>query len=153
VAEGAGQMPQCSPLIAVLDDEPEMCKALRRLLRTCGYRVEVYGRGADLLASLTAGLPACVVLDLHLPEMNGFEVLAAFTAQQPAIPIVVITGHEEPGIEEQVLAQGAAAYLKKPVDEAGLISAIEDALSRPWPGGRRPPENRGDKQPPQTLDL
>jgi FixJ family two-component response regulator len=121
-------MSQTPPVIAVLDDEPQMQKALRRLLATHGFHVEAYGRGKDLLAALPAHPTDCLVLDLHMPEMSGFDLLAVFVAQPVALPIVVITGHDDPVTKERVLALGASAYLKKPVDEAALLSAIEIAL-------------------------
>jgi FixJ family two-component response regulator len=122
-------MPQLSAIVAVLDDEPEMRKALRRLLLTKGFRVEVHARGEELLESLSTGLPDCLLLDIHMPGVNGFDVLAALASRQITTPVVVITGHDEPDTEERVRSLGAVAYLRKPVDETTLFSAIEKALA------------------------
>lgn len=117
------------PIVAVLDDEPQMRKALRRLLGCHGYRVEDYERGVDFLAALPWHPADCLVLDLHMPEVSGFDVLEVFAAQHVTTPVVVITGHDEPGTAERTLALGASAYLLKPVDEVALVSAIESTIS------------------------
>ena len=115
-----------APLVAVLDDEPEMLKALRRLLCSCGFRVDTYQRGADLLAALAdSPRPDCLVLDLHMPEMSGFDVLEALRTRQIPVPVIVITGHDAPGMEERSRMLGAISYLRKPVDRDDLLSAIE----------------------------
>lgn len=130
-------MSEVAPSVAVLDDEPNMRKALRRLLATHGFRVEDYGRGDDLLAALPSHPAHCLVLDLHMPGMSGFEVLDSLTTRRPAVPVVVITGHDGPGTRERALALGATAYLTKPVDESALLDAIRVALSSDSPAGPR----------------
>ena len=113
----------------MLDDELQMRKALRRLLATHGFRVEAYEGGKDFLAALPSHPADCLVLDLHMPEVNGFDVLAAIESQHVVTPVVVITGHDEPGTAERALSLGASAYLTKPVDELALLSAIKSAIA------------------------
>jgi FixJ family two-component response regulator len=120
-------MPVGVPLVAVLDDEPEMRKALHRLLACRGFRVAEYGQGEDLLAAWDSPAPDCLLLDLHMPGTNGFDVLAAIQARRLTTPVIVITAHDEPGIRERVRALGASAYLKKPVDRDALFSAMATA--------------------------
>ena len=124
-------MPTLKPVVAVLDDEPELRKALRRLLTGRGYCVEEYARGNDLLAAVDSHPPDCLLLDLHMSEVNGFDVLEAFRSRHIRVPVIVITAHDEPGTAERVRLLGAAAYLKKPVDRDALLSAIEAAIARP----------------------
>ena len=116
------------PVVAVLDDEPEMRKALRRLLVGRGFCVEEYERGADLLVALGSLTLDCLVLDLHMPEMSGFDVMEALGSRSICLPVVVITAHDEPGTAERVRSLGAAAYLKKPVDRTALLSALHSAI-------------------------
>lgn len=127
------QMSPSHPIVAVLDDEPQLRKALRRLLATHGFCVEDYECGDEFLSDLSSRQPDCLVLDLHMPEVNGFDVLAAFEAKHISLPVVVITGHDGPGMQERALALGAAAYLTKPVDELALLSAIRSSLSSEEP--------------------
>ena len=125
-------------VVAVLDDEPQMRKALRRLLGCHGFRVEDYERGNDFLAALPSHPADCLVLDLHMPDVSGFDVLTTLAARHVTTPVVVITGHGEPGTAERVLALGASAYLTKPVDEAVLLSAIHSAIERAAPHHSQP---------------
>ena len=120
-------MPTTGPVVAVLDDEPEMRKALRRLLTSRGYRVEEYACGEDLLADLGSHPLDYLLLDLHMPGINGFDVLETFRFRKVLAPVIVITAHDEPDTADRVRALGACAYLKKPVDRDALLSAIEAA--------------------------
>jgi FixJ family two-component response regulator len=120
-------MPTAESVVAILDDEPEMRKALRRLLTCRGFRVEEYERGEDLLAALGSHPLDYLLLDLHMPGINGFDVLEAFRSRQISVPVIIITGHDEPGTAERVRRLGASAYLKKPVDRDALLSALEAA--------------------------
>jgi DNA-binding response OmpR family regulator len=122
-------MPTEQPVVAILDDEPELRKALRRLLACRGFRVEEYAGGEALLAALSSHPPEFLLLDLHMPGINGFDVLEAFRSRRIPVPVIVITAHDEPGTEARVRALGAAAYLKKPVDRDALLAAIAAATS------------------------
>ncbi len=113
----------------MLDDEPEMRKALRRLLASRGFRVEEYGCGEDLLAAVGSHPLDCLLLDLHMPGLNGFDVLEAFRSRQIPVPVVVITAHDESGTAERVRALGAYSYLKKPVDRDALLSAVAGVIT------------------------
>ena len=111
----------------MLDDEPEMRKALRRLLTARGFQVEEYACGEDLLAALAVHPLDYLLLDLHMPGINGFDVLETLHARQIPVPVIVITAHDEPGTEDRVRSLGASNYLKKPVDRDALLAAIAAA--------------------------
>ena len=113
----------------MLDDEPEMRKALRRLLVNRKFVVEEYASGEDFLTSLESHQPDCLLLDLQMPGINGFKVLEAFQSRHIHLPVVVVTAHDEPGTAERVVALGASACLKKPVDRNNLFAAIEAATA------------------------
>ncbi|MCW1924728.1 response regulator [Luteolibacter arcticus] len=115
-------------MIAVLDDEPQLRKALRRLLVTHGFSVVTFEHGEDAIAALTDQPVDCLLLDLHMEQTNGFDVLEAMAARGLTTPVVVITGHGEPETAAHVMSMGAAAYLNKPVDESALLAAIGDAM-------------------------
>jgi FixJ family two-component response regulator len=70
----------------------------------------------------------CLVLDLHMPELDGFEVLRTIATRRLFLPVIAITGHDIPGTAERVLKLGAAAYLLKPMDETLLVDAIRRVL-------------------------
>ena len=113
-------------VIAVVDDETKMCVALTRLLKSRGYDVESFASGGDVLKAVQSAPPDCILLDLHMPRTTGFDVLESmFSMRVGGVPIIVITGHDEPGNAERVRDLGAADYLLKPLDESVLIEAIE----------------------------
>ena len=116
-------------LIAVVDDEEAVRTALRRLLRSASLDVETFSSGAEFLESVKEHQPDCVVLDLHMPQVNGFAVQARLAEVGSRVPIVIITGHDSSESRERALAGGAAAYLRKPVDDRALLEAIQQAVS------------------------
>jgi FixJ family two-component response regulator len=118
------------PLIAVVDDEEHIRKALRRLLVSAGLEVEIFMSGAEFLDSLRTRRPDCVVLDLHMPLMSGFAVQARLAEASDRIPVLIITGRDSPETREQAFAAQPVAYLSKPVNDKDLLDAIEQALGR-----------------------
>jgi two-component system, LuxR family, response regulator FixJ len=117
------------PRVAVVDDEEPVRKALTRLMRSAGLSVETFGSGAEFLQSLETRQPSCVVLDLHMPDMNGFNVQAHLARKYAALPVIIVTGHDLPRNRERAMASGASAFLRKPVHERTLLDAISTATS------------------------
>ena len=115
-------------LIAVVDDEELVRKALGRLIRSAGYGVGTYASGVEFMQSLQRKPPDCVVLDLRMPMVSGFDIQAALMRSGSAVPVVIITGDGSTESRERRLRQGARAYLRKPVDDAMLIDAIQTAV-------------------------
>jgi FixJ family two-component response regulator len=120
------------PFIAVVDDEEPVRKALKRLLRSAGLQAEGYASGKEFLAA--DANPDCVVLDLHMPLMNGQALLEQIRRSGRRVPVVAITAHDTPETRAQCLAAGASAYLRKPLDERLLLNAISAALAKAKPG-------------------
>jgi two-component system response regulator FixJ len=125
-----------SRVIAVLDDERSMRQSLQRLLRVHGYQVALFENGPALLAARVAQPWGCILLDLNMPDMDGFTVLQKLTAQPAHPPIVVITGQNPIDCTPKVERLGACACLAKPVDQDALMETIRDALGSPPPGIR-----------------
>jgi FixJ family two-component response regulator len=116
-------------LIAIVDDEEPIRKALKRLLRSAGLEVETFPSGAEFLESLRIRRPDCMVLDLHMPVVNGFEVQARLAESDSPMPVVIINGHDSDETRDRALAGQPVAYLRKPVNDQALLDAIELALS------------------------
>lgn len=113
--------------ISVLDDDASVRNALCRLLRASGFDVRAYGTGEEFLTAIGDFRPHCAIIDLHMPGMNGRDVQRHIVAAESDIAVIVITGHDSPKSRTECLADGASAYLTKPVDEMLLLSAISDA--------------------------
>ncbi|HWA50236.1 MAG TPA: response regulator [Dongiaceae bacterium] len=115
--------------IAVIDDDHSVRKALQRLLRSVNLEADAYGSGQEFLDALGAAKPDCLVLDLQMPEMNGLELQLHLAETGIRLPVVVITGHDEPGMRAQCMAAGASTYLRKPLDDQVLLEAIRRAIA------------------------
>ncbi len=115
-------------LIAVVDDEESVRRALARMLRARGFDVETFSSGQLFLESLATGRPDCLVLDVQMPGLSGRDVQRRLAVSQPELPTIVITAHDRPAVREQALADGAIAYLSKPLRADALISLIESAV-------------------------
>jgi len=136
-ADSSHNMSHMQPrlLVAVVDDEESICRALLRLLRAAGLDVETFSSSTAFLESMEERLPIrrpdCLVLDLHLPGLSGLDVLRRLKSDGIHLPIVMITGNEEAGIGDKVIAEGASAFLVKPMNDRTLLQAIENAVQRP----------------------
>jgi FixJ family two-component response regulator len=117
------------PLIAIIDDEESVRRAIKRLITSAGLDVEIYSTGVEFFGALATRQPDCLVLDLHMPGMSGFEIQSQLSQSGYSIPVVAITGHDTPESKSRILAGGAVAYLRKPVQGAHLLEAISSALA------------------------
>ena len=127
-------MDQTRPLIAVLDDEPKFCKALARLLQSHGFSVVTFTIGKVFLDACATRPPDCVVLDLHMPDMNGFDVQERIARLDSPMPVIIMTGHDTEETRSRAMAGKPMAYLRKPINEETLLDAIELAIrSNPKP--------------------
>jgi FixJ family two-component response regulator len=115
--------------VAVVDDDASVRKALQRLLRASDLDADTFASAQDFLASLPhAPPPDCLVLDLQMPGTSGLDLQRQLVRAGPPVPVVVITGHDEPGMEARCLAAGASAYLRKPLEAGTLLAAVEAAI-------------------------
>ena len=114
-------------MISIVDDDPSVRRALRRLLQGVGYGVEVFASADEFLASAPNGRIACLVLDIRLNGMTGLELREHLAAEQSAIPIIFITAHDDAPTRRRVQEAGAAAYLPKPFAGATLLAAVRKA--------------------------
>ncbi len=116
-----------APVIAVVDDEKDIRLALHRLLRSAGFDVLTYASGEEFLRYAEGITPDCVVLDLHMHGGSGFDVQQCLADAKLPIPVVILTGNDTKANRAHVLANGADAFLTKPVDDEMLIDAIISA--------------------------
>ena len=124
-------------LVAVVDDEEPIRKAMTRLLRSAGLDVETFPSGTEFFHSLKHHHPDCVLLDLHMPGMDGFEVLGRLEREGLHLPIIVTTGHDSAEARDRAMAARPAAYLRKPVDDGTLLDAIALASQKTTPPGAK----------------
>lgn len=122
-------------MICVIDDDASLLRALQRLLVAGGFSVETFGSAEDFLVSEHRSAADCLVLDVHLGGLGGFELQERLVAAGRRIPIVFITAYDDAVTRERARRAGAVDYLRKPFDDESLIGAINRAI-----GSRRPPD-------------
>jgi FixJ family two-component response regulator len=116
--------------VYVVDDEPDMLKALERLLGAAGFSVRTFASPEQFLAQHDDTAPGCIVLDLALPGLSGLELQQALQTMGSALPIVFLTGRGDIAASVRAMKLGAADFLTKPVDADELIAAVAGALER-----------------------
>lgn len=123
-------MAEPSATVYVVDDEPDMLKAVERLLGAAGFSVRTFPSPERFLAQHDDMAPGCIVLDLALPGLNGLELQQALQAQGSSLPIIFLTGRGDIAASVRAMKLGAADFLTKPVDADELIAAVDAALER-----------------------
>ena len=117
-------MAKPAPLISIVDDDPSVRRALNRLVGSAGYLVETFASAGDFLGSSPSTRTACLVLDIYMEGMTGFELKEQLEADRLAIPIIFVTAHDDPATRERIRRSRAAGYLGKPFDGQALLDAI-----------------------------
>lgn len=112
--------------IGVVEDDASFLRALRRLLSAAGFTVATFASAEEFLDSESAGATSCLVLDVHLGGMSGFDLQQRLATAGAPIPTIFITAHDDPATRER--ARSGVAYLRKPFREDALIGAIQHAL-------------------------
>jgi len=116
-------------VVYIVDDEPEVRRALSRLLRAAGYTTRSFGSASEFLGSGEARLSAgCIVLDLAMPGLNGLELQQHLSDSGCPRPIIFLTGNGDISKSVRAMKAGAVNFLTKPVDERELLQAVEEAL-------------------------
>jgi FixJ family two-component response regulator len=116
------------PWIAVVDDEEPIRRSLLRLMRSVGINAQAFASGGQFLDFIQACKPKCVVLDLNMPGMTGFEVQDRLVRDAPDIQIIILTAQDSPQAYGRAMLARPIAYLKKPIDSHCLLGAIDQAL-------------------------
>ena len=117
-------------LISIVDDDQSFGDSMRRLLKSLGYSVAVFASGAQFLASPQLAATACLVADIHMPEMTGVELYNHLLERGHTIPTILVTAHPDNRVKERMLNLGVECYLPKPLVEATLIDCLRSAVAR-----------------------
>ena len=118
------------PIVYLLDDEPEMVKALTRLLRARGFQVLGFTSAREFLAHERQPGPACLVLDVAMPGIDGLQVQERLRRSGSELPVVFLTGRGDIPMSVRAMKAGAEDFLTKPVGAADLLRAVRAALRR-----------------------
>jgi FixJ family two-component response regulator len=130
-------------VVAVVDDDPMLRKALGRLLTALGHRAELFASGQALMNARTSLEAACLIMDINLGDGSGLDLARRLADLGLAVPIIFMTGGHEDTIRAQCLDFGCVAFLLKPFTEESLTEAIAEATRGPI----RPPWTRSTPAP------
>ena len=123
-------MSEPAPTVYVVDDDPDVLKAIDRLLQSVGLNVATFPSPYSFLERCDRNAPGCLVLDLALPGLSGLELQRMLEEETSLLPIVFLSGRGDIATSVQAMKHGAADFLTKPADDAELIAAVQVALSR-----------------------
>ena len=122
-------MTDTSPIIHVVDDDPSFRAAIAELLNACGYQVALHSSAMQLLEAPLGSEPACILLDVQMPDVDGPQLQARLAWLGHRLPIIFLTGHGDIPMSVQAIKAGAEDFLTKPVRKEALLPAIERALA------------------------
>jgi FixJ family two-component response regulator len=114
--------------IFIVDDDPDVCRAMSRLLRSAGYKTRNYHSAVAFLADHDPSISGCLILDLAMPELDGLEVQAMLNSAGCRRPVIFLTGNATIPMTVAAIRAGAVNFLTKPVSEPRLFEAVEEAL-------------------------
>jgi FixJ family two-component response regulator len=119
-----------APIVFVVDDDASVREAVGRLITSVGLRVETFGSTREFLDATRPESPACLVLDVRLPDASGLELQRDLAEAGVQIPIIFITGHGDVPMSVRAMKAGAVEFLTKPFRGQDLLEAIQEAIAR-----------------------
>jgi FixJ family two-component response regulator len=122
------RLPDPEPIVFVVDDDASVREALGRLIRSAGMQVEAFASAEAFLERARADTPACLVLDVQLPDLSGLDLQRRMADARNEIPIVFITGHGDIPTTVRAMKAGAVEFLTKPLVEGDVLESIRQAV-------------------------
>jgi FixJ family two-component response regulator len=122
--------PEAQTIVYIIDDDPSIQEMLGGLFRSVGLRVEVFGSALEFLRSSIPEVASCLVVDVRLPGLSGFDLQAELVKADIDIPIVFMTGHGDIPMSVRAMKAGAVDFLAKPFRHQDLLDSVITALDR-----------------------
>ena len=119
-----------NPPIFVVDDDPSLRRAMKRLLKSAGFDVRTFSSGDEFLDSHSSNAKGCLILDIRMPGLSGFDVFDKLTNEGSPLSVIFITAYDEGGESAKAIKAGAIAFIQKPFDDKELLEALAVALER-----------------------
>jgi len=123
-------MTEPAAIVFVVDDDPSVRRAIKRLVESVGLHVELFGSASEFMSSSRPEITSCLVLDIRLPWMSGLDFQRQLLEANVHFPIVFITGHGDIPMSVRAMKAGAVEFLTKPFRDQDLLDAIQAGLER-----------------------
>jgi FixJ family two-component response regulator len=123
-------MSEMRSLVFIVDDEPSVCTALKRLIKSVGLEAQTFNSAKEFLGAERPDVPACLVLDVRLPDLSGLDIQRELAVGKVHIPIVFLTGHGDIPMSVRAIKAGAVEFLTKPVKDQDLLDAVQHGLEQ-----------------------
>jgi len=117
-------------LVSIVDDDLSFGDSMRRLLKSLDYAVSFFPSGAQFLASPLLDSTACLIADIHMPDMTGVELYEHLIERRLLIPTILVTAYPDDHVKARMLNRGVECYLRKPLEEAAVIECLRSAVAR-----------------------
>jgi FixJ family two-component response regulator len=119
-----------TPVVFVVDDDVSVRESLELLIRSAGWKPETYAAATEFMDRPRPEVANCLVLDVHLPDLNGLDLQKLIAGERAEMPIIFVTGHGDIPTTVKAMKAGAVEFLQKPLQEQTVVEAIEHALDR-----------------------
>ena len=116
--------------IFIIDDDIAVCRALRVLLFTYGFTVDTFTSGDEFIRIVPNSVSGCLLLDIHMPGLDGWEILKQLAASGSSRPVIIMSADKNGGINARALNAGAVGYLQKPFNDRALVDLINVAFEK-----------------------
>jgi FixJ family two-component response regulator len=115
------------PVLAVVDDDPRVLESMEDLFESAGYAVRTFSSGTSLLAADLSGID-CLITDIGMPGMDGFELLDLVKKARPKLPVFLLTGRHEIGDQHRAMGKDIGGLFRKPFIGQDLLATVDQAL-------------------------
>ncbi|HXW27985.1 MAG TPA: response regulator [Xanthobacteraceae bacterium] len=122
------QMDQTQGEIFIVDDDPLVRDALSVVFTLAGYKVRAFADGASFVAAARAEVPACIILDVHMPGRSGLDILRALNAEHYPTPIFIISGQGDIPMAVEAIRNGALDFIEKPFNGETVVTRVREAI-------------------------
>lgn len=116
--------------IYIVDDDASVCRALSVLLATYGFTVDTFTSAEEFLRAVPNSVPGCLILDIHMPGLDGWETLQHLLASGYIRPVIIMSADKNAGLNERALKVGAVGFLQKPFNDQVLVDLINSTVEK-----------------------
>ena len=128
------KMPLKEEQIYILDDDESVRRSLKLLMVSYGFAVDVFSSAGEFFSAVPNSAPGCLILDIHMVEINGWDTMRRLTETGSKLPVIVITADKDESFKEKALKAGAVGFLRKPFEDHHLLHMVNRVFNKPNKG-------------------